>query len=125
MPLQKPSTPPQKNTKPAGKTIPPKKGNALHGKPASKGKHREPPPPPPAFSWWDQLSAERKLDVVGIFLAFIGIIILLGLISANRSAVIGGAIFFLSQIFGWGVYILPLGLLVFGLWLIFRKIERI
>ncbi len=125
MPLLKPSTPPQKNTKPAGKTIPPKKGDLSHGKPPSKGKHRQPPPPPPALSWWEQLSAERKLDVVGIILAFAGFIILLGLISAKRSAVIGGVIFFLSQIFGWGVYVLPLGLLVFGLWLVFRKIERV
>ncbi|MBC7879260.1 MAG: DNA translocase FtsK 4TM domain-containing protein [Anaerolineales bacterium] len=126
MPLLKPSTPPKKNTKPAGKIIPPKKGESPSGKPSSKGKNRQPPPPPPRGpSLWDQLSAERKLDVVGIILAFIGIIILLGLISANRSALIGGAIFFLAQIFGWGVYVLPLGLLVFGLWLVFRKIERI
>ncbi len=79
---------------------------------------------PPALSW-DQLLAERKLDVVGIILVFFGIITFLGLISANRSVLVGGAIFFLSQIFGWGVYILPLGLLVFGLWLVLRKIERI
>lgn len=124
MPLLKPSIPPKKNSKPAGKVIPTKKGESPQGKPASKGK-KQPPPPPPAFSWWEQLSAERKLDVVGIGLAFAGIIILLGLISANRSAVIGGAISFLAQIFGWGVYVLPLGLLIFGLWLVFRKIERI
>ncbi len=99
----------------------------MRGKPAMKGKSHQPPPPPPPRepSWWEKLSAERKLDVVGIVLAFIGIIILLGLISANRSALIGGAIFFLSQIFGWGVYVLPIGLLFFGLWLVFRKIERI
>ncbi|MDP2778742.1 MAG: DNA translocase FtsK 4TM domain-containing protein, partial [Anaerolineales bacterium] len=121
MPLLKPSTPPKKNTKPAGKTLPPKKGGPPRNKRAPRNDAyalREP-------SWWENLSAERKLDVVGIILAFIGIIIFLGLISANRSALIGGAIFFLSQIFGWGVYILPLGLLLFGLWLVFRKIERI
>jgi len=120
------------------------------GKSSSKSKKRGTPPPrkkkapspiepitapisnPPPFSipvgapsWWENLSDERKLDVVGIILAFIGIIIILGLASANRSPIIGGAIFFISQIFGWGVYILPLGLLIFGLWLVFRKIERI
>lgn len=123
MPLLKPSTPPKKNTKPAGKTLPPKKGDAPH----TKNVPQPAPPPAPArtLSMWDRLSNERKLDVVGIGLAFVGIIILLGLISANRSAIVGGAIFFLAQIFGWGVYILPLGLLVFGLWLVFRKIERI
>ena len=51
--------------------------------------------------------------------------ILLGLISANRSALIGGLIFFLAQLFGWGLYVLPVGLIGFGLWLVFRKIERI
>lgn len=121
MPLLKPTAPPRKSVKPAGKTIPPK-GQA----PRVKTLHKhEPPPPPPSTSWWDKLSPERRLDVVGIILAFIGIVLLLGLISANRSALIGGFIFFLKQIFGWGTYVLPVGLLVFGLWLVFRKIERI
>ena len=123
MPLLKPSTPPKKSAKPAAKILPPKKGDAAHGKPTPKGKPHL--PPPPALSFWDQLSPERRLDVIGIILAFTGIVIILGLVSANRSALVGGAIFFISQIFGWGVYLLPLGLLVFGLWLVFRKIERI
>jgi S-DNA-T family DNA segregation ATPase FtsK/SpoIIIE len=120
MPLLKPSTPPKKDSKPAGKTLTPKKGKSSPSKsaPAHHAPARQ-------LTWWEALSAERKLDVVGIALAFVGIIILLGLISANRSAIVGGAIFFLSQLFGWGTYILPIGLLVFGLWLVFRKIERI
>ena len=122
MPLLKPSTPPKKNTKPAGKTLPPKKGEAPHKKHAP---HPTPPPPAHQLSWWDQLSNERKLDVVGIGLAFTGILILLGLLSPNRSAPVEKVILVLSQLFGWGVYILPIGLLVFGLWLVFRKIERI
>jgi S-DNA-T family DNA segregation ATPase FtsK/SpoIIIE len=136
MPLLKPSASQSKSTKPVGKTLPAKKGGAdSHAKsPATKGKIHTPPPPPPSTpmpslqrdpSWWERLSAERKLDVVGVILAFVGLIILLGLISANRSAIVGGAIFFLAQLFGWGVYVLPIGLLVFGLWLVFRKIERI
>ncbi len=127
MPLLKPSTPPKKNTKPAGKILPSKKGDVSQNKSASKSRKTPPlqTPPPAAFSWWNTLSAERKLDVVGIILTFIGAIILLGLISANRSPLIGGAIQFLLQIFGWGAYILPIGLLIFGLWLVLRKIERI
>lgn len=126
MPLLQPSNPPKKSSKPAAKTLPPKKGAAPGGKPASKHKaQHEPAPPPRSTSWWDALSPERRLDVIGIVLAFLGLVILLGLISANRSPVIGGAIFFLAQLFGWGVYILPIGLIVFGLWLVFRKIERI
>ncbi len=123
MPLLKPSTPPKKSTKPAGKILSSKKGDMPRGKNASKSKLPE--PPLPAFSWWENLSAERKLDVVGIILAFVGVIIIFGLVSAKSSLIAGGAIKFISQIFGWGVYILPIGLLVFGLWLVFRKMERI
>lgn len=131
MPLLKPSTPPKKNQKTTGKGLPPKKGGmAPQNKPGLKNKIQSPPPPPPPPvrrepSWWEKLSPERKLDVVGVVLALVGLIILLGLISGNRSALVGGAIFFLSQIFGWGVYVLPIGLLVFGVWLVIRKIERI
>lgn len=131
MPLLKPSAPQTKNKKPAGKTLPAKKSGAdSHAKSQAKHKappHRPPPQPIPQHepSWWEKLSAERKLDIVGVVLAFIGLIILLGLISANRSAIVGGFIFFLAQLFGWGVYVLPIGLLIFGLWLVFRKIERI
>ncbi|NWF65486.1 MAG: DNA translocase FtsK 4TM domain-containing protein [Chloroflexi bacterium] len=126
MPLLKPAAPQSKSNKPQGKTLPPKKGGTdSHAK-----KHTTPPPPPPYMpqrepSWWENLSPERKLDVVGIILAFVGLIILLGLISANQSAIVGGVIFFLAQLFGWGVYVLPIGLLVFGVWLVLRKIERI
>jgi S-DNA-T family DNA segregation ATPase FtsK/SpoIIIE len=31
----------------------------------------------------------------------------------------------LGQLLGWGLYVLPLGLIMFGMWLILRKIERI
>jgi S-DNA-T family DNA segregation ATPase FtsK/SpoIIIE len=112
--------PSPKNKKNPGKTPAHKKGGLSQNKPAAtpQAPQREP-------SWWESLSPERKLDVVGIMLAGIGAIILLGIISANRSAIIGGIIFFIQQIFGWGVYVLPIGLLIFGLWLVFRKIERI
>jgi DNA segregation ATPase FtsK/SpoIIIE, S-DNA-T family len=129
MPLIKPSAPPAKSSKPVAKTLPPRKGDAAHGKSAPKGKPSQPapasPPPAPALSFWDKLSPERRLDVLGVGLAFAGIIIILGLFSANRSPLIGGIVFFVTQIFGWGVYILPVGLLVFGVWLVIRKIERI
>ncbi|MDO8969177.1 MAG: DNA translocase FtsK 4TM domain-containing protein, partial [Saprospiraceae bacterium] len=106
------------------KTLPPKKGEPSHGKPAPKGKQHH-PQPAPALSFWDKLSAERKLDVLGVGLALTGILMILGLVSPNRSDPITKFFFFISQIFGWGVYILPIGLLVFGVWLVIRKIERI
>src|SRR5260221_11528379 len=127
MPILKPSTPPKRINKPVEKTLSSKKGNPARGTSALKSKGQVIYSSPPARepSWWEKLSAERKLDVVGVILAFLGGIILLGLLFANRSALIGGAVFFLYQILGWGVYGLPLGLLVFGLWLVLRKIGSI
>ncbi len=118
MPLLKP--PPKKSARPAGRTASSKAGSSR-----GKASHKQAAPLPPALSFWDRLSPERKLDVVGIILSFIGIIIFLGLISANRSKPVELALGFLFQFFGWGIYILPLGLLLFGLWLVFRKIEKI
>jgi S-DNA-T family DNA segregation ATPase FtsK/SpoIIIE len=65
------------------------------------------------------------LDVIGVVLALVGLLTLLSLISAERSALTGGLIQFLGQIFGWGVYILPVGLIVIGVWLILRNIEQV
>ena len=79
----------------------------------------------PSPSAWDRLSPERKLDVIGVLLALVGILILLGLLASSPSALTGGIIRLLGQLLGWGLYFLPIGLIVFGLWLILRKIERI
>ena len=97
------------------------------GKPASKkGKASAPPPPVPVqFSWWESLSDERKLDVVGAVMAVIGIAAGLLLFSAQRSAPIESVVSILTRAFGWGMYILPFGLIVMGGWLIFRRIEKL
>ena len=50
---------------------------------------------------------------------------LLILFSSNRSAPSGMWITILRKGFGWGMYLLPLTLLVVGLWLILRNFERI
>jgi S-DNA-T family DNA segregation ATPase FtsK/SpoIIIE len=54
-----------------------------------------------------------------------GVLILFGLLSSSPSPLTGGVLKLLGQLIGWGVYFLPAGLIVFGLWLILRKIERI
>ena len=113
--------PSPKNKKNHGKTPPTKRGGLPQNKSASKPQApitREP-------TWWESLSPERKLDVVGYALIAFGAIIFLGFISANRSVFIGWIITKFLQIFGWGAYILPFGLIGFGVWLVIRKIERI
>jgi S-DNA-T family DNA segregation ATPase FtsK/SpoIIIE len=71
------------------------------------------------------LSPERKIDLVGILLALAGLLTLLSLFSPTRGSVTGWWVGILMQAVGWGVYILPLGLLLIGLWMVLRNIERL
>jgi len=141
MPLKIPFTSKNKSdTQPKGKAAPPKppaKGKAsgpapAKGKDGGKGltpqRGKTPPPAsqlPPPPSWWETLSPERKLDVVGAVMAIVGLLTMLILASAQRSALTGSMVQVLSQIFGWGIYVLPVGLIAMGLWLILRRIEKL
>jgi hypothetical protein len=121
---------PVKKTQPSSRSVPRRstskpgvrKPGARHGSiPATRGSYKS---RKSRFSW-NSLSAERKLDVVGIVLALAGLFTLLSLISSQRSSITGGWIDLLMQIAGWGTFILPVVLIGFGLWLLFRKIERL
>lgn len=91
-----------------------------------KGKASLPPAPQRvSVSWWDSLSAERKLDVIGAIMALIGLFTALILFSAQRSALTGSMLKILGQVIGWGMYILPIGLIVMGVWLVLRRIEKL
>jgi len=120
MPIRKPAASPRRTAKPQAKSFAARGGARARSSRASKKQSL-----PPARSIWDNLSAERKLDVVGVVLALAGLLILLSLFASSRSVLTGGLIHMLSQIFGWGVYVLPLGMIVFGLWLVLRNIDRI
>jgi len=138
MPLKTPFSASNKSdTQPKGKSgTPPAKGKGGHapakGKDGGKhptprrGKSALPPPPEPAPpSWWETLSPERKLDVVGAVMAVVGLLTVLILFSAQRSPLTASMMGAMSQLFGWGIYILPVGLIVMGLWLILRRIEKL
>jgi S-DNA-T family DNA segregation ATPase FtsK/SpoIIIE len=122
MPVSKPKSPPKSGSK--SRKVAPKKGPS---KPAARTPQKKQPSAPPqrAPTFWETLSIDRRLDVIGVVLALVGLLTLLSLISAERSALTGGLIRFLGQIFGWGVYILPAGLIVIGVWLVLRNIERV
>ena len=137
MPLKTPFSASNKSdTQPKGKAPAPKgkggtpsKGKDGGKSPAPKKSRGLPPPPPPpepaSPSWWETLSPERKLDVVGIIMAVVGLLIGLLLFSAQRSAVTALPMHVLSQVLGWGIYILPVGLILMGLWLVLRRIEKL
>lgn len=103
--------------KPAGKPAARPAGKS----PASRTRtaHKKPQP-----SLWNRISAERKLDLLGVVLALVGLLTLLSLFSSNRSSVTGAWVGFLQSLAGWGMFIIPLGLIAFGLWLVFRRIEK-
>src|ERR1041384_7939095 len=119
MPLKTPFSATNKSdTNPKGKAAPPAKAKASSapakgkdgGKPSApkKGKLAPPPAPPPPtptidpFAFWNNLSPERKLDVVGAIMAVIGLFIVLIFLSAQRSNFTGGMLRALLQSFGWG-----------------------
>lgn len=109
----------KKNKKPQGKA------GSRQARPNPRPASTKQLPPQPEPSLWGSLSPERKLDIIGIILAIAGILILLTLFASSRSAITGSLIRLLGQLIGWGIYVLPIALIAFGLWIILRKIERI
>jgi S-DNA-T family DNA segregation ATPase FtsK/SpoIIIE len=122
MPLKTP--PPKSDGKPKGKVLTPGKGD---GKPASHSKKKAPPPEPElvSVSFWESLTPERRLDVIGAIMAVVGLLAALILFSAQKSAVTGSVMRVASQVLGWGIYVLPVGLIVMGLWLVLRRIDKL
>jgi S-DNA-T family DNA segregation ATPase FtsK/SpoIIIE len=124
MPLKTPSSAAKSTGKPKGKTVTSSSGKSKT--PAAKAKSAAHALPEPVrVSWWSSLSPERKLDVVGAVMSVLGILILLILFSAQKSVLTGSMIHVFQQMFGWGVYILPVALVLMGLWLILRRIEKL
>jgi S-DNA-T family DNA segregation ATPase FtsK/SpoIIIE len=71
------------------------------------------------------LTAERRIDIVGVSAALVGTLTVLAMISNTPGGVGEAWIIFLRRSFGWGVYLLPLGLIVLGLWLLLRNVEQV
>ncbi|OGO38692.1 MAG: hypothetical protein A2W35_07065 [Chloroflexi bacterium RBG_16_57_11] len=71
------------------------------------------------------ISLDRKLDIVGISLTLVGIITLLSFLSATNGSLTGIWVTNLGKLFGRGMYLFPLGLMLVGLWLLLRNFERI
>jgi S-DNA-T family DNA segregation ATPase FtsK/SpoIIIE len=65
------------------------------------------------------------MDILGVVMALVGLLTLLSLFSAGHGGLTGYWIKALQSVFGWGVYILPIGLLVLGTWLVARNVERL
>jgi S-DNA-T family DNA segregation ATPase FtsK/SpoIIIE len=71
------------------------------------------------------MSLDRKLDMVGVLLALVGLLTLLSLVSPSRGSLTGSWVTLISRGLGWGTYLFPFGLILAGLWLVLRNFERI
>jgi S-DNA-T family DNA segregation ATPase FtsK/SpoIIIE len=71
------------------------------------------------------ITPELKIDILGIALTLVGLLTLLSLFSANRSGLSGSWVGTLETGFGWGMYILPIGLMVLGIWLVARNVDNL
>jgi len=74
---------------------------------------------------WNKISNERKLDILGVFLTLVGFLTILSLLTSQRGTVTNWWINSLSQVAGWGTFVLPLALMVVGIWLVLRNIEKL
>ncbi|HSQ39694.1 MAG TPA: DNA translocase FtsK 4TM domain-containing protein, partial [Anaerolineales bacterium] len=128
MPLKVPFFSSSQKSKPRSRSKGKSSGGDKGSPSSRRGKaspHASRPPEPAQLSWWDSLSAERKLDVVGTVMAVAGVLTTLILFSAQRSDMTAYLMLRLSQALGWGIYILPGALIVMGIWLILRRIEKL
>jgi S-DNA-T family DNA segregation ATPase FtsK/SpoIIIE len=76
-------------------------------------------------SIWSSLTLDRKLDILGIGMVLLGLLTLLSLLSSSNGWLSGGWLAIIGKSFGWGMYLLPVGLMALGLWLILRHFEKL
>ena len=80
----------------------------------------------PTRTWsWNRLSIDRKLDIVGVILALAGLLTLLSLFSPAHGSLTGWWVLFVNQVAGMGAFILPVALILMGVWLVLRNVERL
>jgi DNA segregation ATPase FtsK/SpoIIIE, S-DNA-T family len=127
-PKRQPAKPAPTRRGTSGHKPAPKKGTGAKGRALSPGMNRSRKSPGGASGgvlarqWsWNKLSIDRKLDILGIVLAMIGLLTLLSLLSPNH----GWWAVFVSQLAGLGSFILPVALILVGIWLVLRNVERL
>jgi DNA segregation ATPase FtsK/SpoIIIE, S-DNA-T family len=74
---------------------------------------------------WNDLSRDRQLDIVGAGFIVTGLLTLLSLITEQDADVSAHWVVVISRLTGWGMYVLPFGLLVAGFWLVLRSLETL
>jgi S-DNA-T family DNA segregation ATPase FtsK/SpoIIIE len=83
------------------------------------------PAPMPRAPIRTKLSLDRKLDILGVGLAFVGLLTTLSMLSPINSSLVEGWVILIGKAFGTAMYIFPFGLIVSGGWLVLRNFDRI
>ncbi len=92
---------------------------------AKKKTQEEAPPAPKQLNFFQRLSVNRQLDILGYFIGIIGILSFVTLLPPQKGNFTGAWAQFLQNTFGWGAWLFPLGLLVLGIWLVARNLDTI
>ncbi len=66
------------------------------------------------------LSLDTKLDILGIFLIIAALITLVSYLSSSPGLIVRSWLRLLYQFFGWGAYVVPVGIGAVGVWLLWR-----
>ena len=74
----------------------------------------------PQPTLWQQLSRDQKLDILGWVLIIVSALTILSMLSAQQGILTQWWVSLLSQVFGWGRYVVPIFLGALGLWLVLR-----
>ncbi len=118
-----------RSTRPAAKsTRAPSRAQSARSKPAQPATRKarsQRPVHRPTTRPLIHLSNERKLDVLGVILALVGLVTLLSLLSSSQGSFTGAWLDLILSIAGWGSFLLPIGLLLIGLWLVLRNVDRL
>lgn len=115
MPAKKTRKPTKKSTSRSKRAVPKKTSRSGTKAPSEERK----------LTLWGSLTLDRKLDLLGIGMVLIGLLTLLSLISSKNGWLSSGWLAVIGKGFGWGMYLLPVGLIALGLWLILRHFEQL
>ncbi|MFU8827411.1 MAG: DNA translocase FtsK 4TM domain-containing protein, partial [Brevefilum sp.] len=70
------------------------------------------------------VSPQRRVDIVAILLLLIGSLTLISLFTQRTGTLTAWWVRSLATLMGWGVFILPLALIIFGAWILFRNNQQ-
>lgn len=92
---------------------------------AKKSKKRSKKTKTPRKSFLSGISAQRRIDILGVILILIGVLTIMSLFTQNTGSIISWWIVSLKKVMGWGVYIFPLILVGTAVWMFLRNNEKV